>query len=326
MNVLFFATSIILVPTSLALSSSTTIKTPIVICPGFGNDVIDYIEPLKQSREVGLTSVLERRGFESVNIVNVKRLDWVLVANGFLDKNFYSNSVLPTGKSYQWYIRRLKETVNEAYEKSGGQKVLLLGHSAGGWLCRASMGDGLWEDNVRASDRICGLVTIGAIHYPPEDNSKCVTRGILTFLDQNYPGAFLESEGIKYVSVGSDAITGSQSKDVSTAADKLYATRGEGSSSRVAFTSYEAVCGKGDVTGDGVVPLEWSLLDNTKKITLKDVFHSINVAGTTTPTDRWYGSENVIDTWLPQALEEVGVLPKKGFFAELELFKNKLFQ
>ena len=27
--------------------------TPVVICPGFGNDRIDYYEPLQQSREVG---------------------------------------------------------------------------------------------------------------------------------------------------------------------------------------------------------------------------------------------------------------------------------
>jgi len=138
----------------------------------------------------------------------------------------------------------------------------------------------------------------------------------LTFLDENYPGAFLEPEGIKYVSVGSDAIVGNREREETSEMDKIYAARGEGSSSRVAYTSYESVCGKGGVTGDGVVPLEWSLLENTKQILLKDVFHSINVAGTTVPTQNWYGSEDVIDRWLPQALEEVGLL-KKNWFLDL---------
>lgn len=314
-------------PSALALlspfvSTSATapgIDTPVVLCPGFGNDRIDYVEPLQQPADVGLVSVLQRRGFSNVHIVPVARGDWVRVAGGLLDvPAFYTNTALPTGRGYGWYIQRLKDTVNEAYEASGGQRVLLLGHSAGGWLARAAMANGLWdlEGDVRTADRICCLTTIGAIHQPPVDCGTCVTHGALAYTDREYPGALLANEGIAYVSVGGDAIRGNDkvadNDTRQTQADRVDATRGEGSQARVAFTSYKAVCGNGYTTGDGVVPLEWTQLPGAKHLTLDGVLHSINEAGTTLPTDRWYGSEGVIDRWLPTAMKEAGIGNKQS--------------
>ena len=65
-------------------------------------------------------------------------------------------------------------------------------------------------------------------------------------------------------------------------------------------------CGRGDVTGDGVVPLDWTLLEGSKQLKLPGVLHSMNEAGTTLPTDRWYGADKVVDTWLPTVREAVG--------------------
>ena len=39
--------------------------------------------------------------------------------------------------------------------------------------------------------------------------------------------------------------------------------------------------GRGDVTGDGVVPLTFTQLDGAEQIVLDGVLHSINEAGTT---------------------------------------------
>ncbi len=185
----------------------------------------------------------------------------------------------------------------------------------GGWLARAAMGNGLWSSNeneIRASEKISCLVTIGAIHKAPEDASTCVTRGALKFVEENYPGAFLKDEGIKYISVGGKAIVGKNDVDPNlddkTEADEIYSVRGEGSASKVAFTSYEAVCGDGTKIGDGVVPFEWSMLDGARQIELDGVLHSINEAGTTLPTDRWYGGENVVDRWLPDVLDEINLV------------------
>jgi len=49
------------------------------------------------------------------------------------------------------------------------------------------------------------------------------------------------------------------------------------------------------------------LLEGSKTIVLDGVLHSINEAGTTLPTDRWYGSDAVLDRWLQEALEEAGI-------------------
>mmetsp|Transcript_63890 Transcript_63890/g.71522 ORF Transcript_63890/g.71522 Transcript_63890/m.71522 type:complete len:455 (-) Transcript_63890:101-1465(-) len=351
---------------------------PVVICPGFGNDSIDYDTPLEQAAEVGLQSVLARRGFAATQIytVPIKRQDWLRVATGLLDiPDFYVGRAKPTGLGYGWYVKRLKETVDRAYTESGGEKVLVIGHSAGGWLARAAMADGIWSESteaeaetaaendenkdeaagtssstvvVRTSERIRCLATIGSIHAVPDQEATCVTRGALKYTDENYPGAYLKQEGIGYVSIGGAAIVGDNEKKKkkdntngndtnnktvdpekekkeqeedeqqqlfllstngsSSEVDDFYATRGEGSANRVAYTSYKAVSGNGNLLGDGVVPLQWTQLAGAKQLTLDNVLHSINEAGTTFPTDRWYGSEAVIDRWLPTVLEECGNL------------------
>lgn len=305
---------------------------PVVICPGFGNDSIDYDTPLEQPAEVGLKSVLARRGFDPSQIytVPVKRGDWIKVAGGLLDfPDFYLGNAKPTGFGYGWYLKRLKETVDLAYDQQEGinkEKVLVIGHSAGGWLARAAMADGEWSKDelveARTSDRVRCLVTMGAIHKVPDDESTCVTRGALKFTDENYPGAFLKDEGIGYVSIGGSAIVGDESKDTGentqpsdlqgSEADDYYKLRGEGNSNRVAFTSYKAVAGDGNLIGDGVVPLEWTQLEGSKQLQLSDVLHSINEAGTTFPTDRWYGSEKIIDQWLPTVMEEANLKKQSG--------------
>ena len=325
------ATTTRITTTALQLPKQPISSTPVVICPGFGNDLIDYYEPLSQSREVGLVAGLERRGFdpELISVVPVERKDWLRVAGGLLDWKFYLNQAEPTGGGYGWYLERFRTTVNEAYAKNKDDncRVLVIGHSAGGWLARAGMGDGTWctlteegeteeskaessadedETATRTADRICGLVTVGAIHKPPVSVASCVTRGALAFTDQSYPGAFLQDEGVAYVSIGGAAIVGNIDKESDVNAmneEDLFKAK----VARVAFTSYEAVCGQGDVMGDGVVPLSWTQLEGSKQLQLDGVLHSINEAGTTIPTDRWYGSEGVIDRWLPTVLEEAGI-------------------
>eukprot|EP00584_Thalassiosira_punctigera_P001476 CAMPEP_0172531722 /NCGR_PEP_ID=MMETSP1067-20121228/5005_1 /TAXON_ID=265564 ORGANISM="Thalassiosira punctigera, Strain Tpunct2005C2" /NCGR_SAMPLE_ID=MMETSP1067 /ASSEMBLY_ACC=CAM_ASM_000444 /LENGTH=389 /DNA_ID=CAMNT_0013316125 /DNA_START=191 /DNA_END=1360 /DNA_ORIENTATION=+ len=307
-------------------------KIPIVICPGFGNDQIDYLNPLDQGDEFGFVSALSRRGFnpDLIQVLPLDRIEWFRVAGGLFDiPNFYTGNCRPEGLGYGWYVKRLRKTIEEAYVKAGGEeRVILVGHSAGGWLARAALGDGSWDaedgepgDNdsnseVRASDRVRALITIGAIHKPPAGNaaSTCVTRGALSYLDQTYPGAYLSKEGVAYVSVGGDAVLGRRQVEVdgkaktgSEEVNNVYEVRGEGSASSVAYTSYGAVSGNGEMTGDGVVPLEWSLLEGSSTIVLDGVLHSINEAGTTMPTDRWYGADKVVDRWLVEALEEAGI-------------------
>ena len=200
-------------------SPASLSKIPIVICPGFGNDQIDYLNPLNQGEEYGFVAVLARRGFDPnlIRVLPLERYEWIKVARGLFDiPNFYTGNCRPEGLGYGWYVKRLRRTIEEAYVNAGNkEKVIVIGHSAGGWLARAALGDGSWDTiiigdetttsnaristvNTRAADRVRALVTIGAIHKPPTGDavSTCVTRGALSYLDQMYPGAFHAKEGI----------------------------------------------------------------------------------------------------------------------------------
>jgi len=377
---LFRATTTLSLPSSsLRLSSSSSTaasnsrttnlsRVPIVICPGFGNDSSDYTNPLNRGTEYGFITALTKRGFDRnlITAVPLKRWEWLRVALGVFDvPNFYSGTCKPTGLGYGWYISRLRQTIEQAYIYGGQEeKVILIGHSAGGWLARAALGDGSWDttsalltyndDNansinvapapttttttttttkIRASDRIRALITLGAIHKVPAYSysqhhehdegdakkttsggpSSCVTRGALDYVNSMYPGPYLSNEGIAYISVGGDAIMGVQRRRQQLKQQQKQIDNEEEASEEaeaaasVAYTSYQAVCGNGNTTGDGVVPLDWTLLDGSRSIILPGVYHSINKAGTALHNDNWYGGDNVIDFWLYDALDEMGI-------------------
>jgi len=151
------------------------------------------------------------------------------------------------------------------------------------------------------------LVTLGAPHFPPPEGKACATRGALKAVDDECPGAFLE--GLKYMTVCGTAIEGEESaKSSGTDVDRLYASRGEGSAGRVAYVNYQSLTGVGSQKGDGVIPLSCAHLPGAEQVTLEGVVHSINEAGTTMPTERWYGSEGVVDRWWGPAMEMLGIV------------------
>lgn len=293
-------------------------ETPIVICPGFANEANDY--------KSSLIASLEKRGFQSKNIYTlpIKRFDWIRVASGMFDfPNFYTGNCSPTGLSYGWYIKCLKETVDKAYKNCGNKKIILIGHSAGGWLARAAMGDGNWSKDgndamdtniIRTADRIRCLVTVGSIHKEPKNSATCVTKGALMNTNRLYPGAFLKNEGIGYVSVGGYALTGDNTYAESR--NKINVPFHEDYklqiSPKVAYKSYKAVAGEGNLDGDGIVPLEWTKLEGSKHVKLEGVLHSAHFARKAKQQNSWYGSENILDNWLTCALDEAGINSRIG--------------
>jgi triacylglycerol esterase/lipase EstA (alpha/beta hydrolase family) len=152
---------------------------PVVILPGFGNAGLDYVTPLGANESVGLKAALERRGFNTVEVVPVDRTDWLRVAGGLLDADFRAGEGTPDGRAFGWYLERTGETVRKAKAKAAASgdadaRVLLLGHSAGGWLARAALGDGTPESSLArliAAEDICGLVTLGTPHLPPPEGT-----------------------------------------------------------------------------------------------------------------------------------------------------------
>ena len=83
-------------------------------------------------------------------------------------------------------------------------------------------------------------------------------------------------DDIAYVTVGGDAVAGSD--------------EGEDVISKAAFNAYKMVCGRGDVSGDGVIPLEWTQLDGAQQVVLPGVVHSIAEPGGAQPRAEWHGA------------------------------------
>jgi len=181
-------------------------------------------------------------------------------------------------------------------EGKGGAdpRVLLLGHSAGGWLARALCD----TDEAWAREHVRGIVSLGAPHLGPPPAVPDQTRGTVGNLNKRAPGACLaqtasaKAPGFFYVTVASDRVVGDDDAP-------------PGSATKIAYNSYQMVCGDGAVPGDGVVPLNSAHLDGANVQLTLGCFHSINEAGTTRPTDDWYGAEPVVDSWLAAVAEQL---------------------
>lgn len=275
------------------------VKYPVVICPGFGNAAKDYTDPLDGGEEKAMEAALERRGLDTF-VVPVERSDWLKVASAVTTLDFWKGTCRPDGPAYNWYLQKVKDTVRASLEETGASKVLLVGHSAGGWLARAALAEGEWEEGVASQDVVAGLVTLGSPHFAgPMD----MTRGALTFTSTEYPGAFLKDKGISYVTVAGAAVMG----------DKDAPRR---SRARFAYGSYQTVCGEGETMGDACVPLVFAHLEGAEQVTLEGVFHSVD------KPDEWYGAEGVVDRWLDTVAQELSPSVKGGGAPLIEMFAS----
>lgn len=269
---------------------------PFVILPGFGNDEMDYFNPLNNGFEGSIKNSLQSRGIEHVSIVPIKRSQWLNIARAVFTLDFWKNECKPCNL-FDFYFKEVDRTVRDL-QKKHQKPVVLIGHSAGGWIARAILADGKWgvrdekdKDLFSSSDLVIGVVTLGAPHFPPAENTMCMTRGALKYVDTEYPGAFLQDEcGIFYITVGGSAVMGN------SAAPK-------GTPELFAAGSYKQVTGSTDElyveAGDGVVPLKYTHLEGAQQITIPEAWHSIQA-----PSNEWYGgADKIVDRWFPQTLK-----------------------
>ena len=276
---------------------------PFVILPGFGNDMVDYINPMKRDSAFGLVNVLQSRGIKNVFVVPIRRTDWLNILWGIFKPDFWRGECRPLDL-FRFYCNQVDVTVRHA-RMSTGNPVILVGHSAGGWLGRAILSDGFWMKDIdnndhgnqtRSTELVAGLVSLGSPHYPPVANASDMTRGAIRHVDFHYPGAFLSgsikkesTDRIFYVTVGGAAVLGNSTAD-------------RGSASKFAANSYLQVTGnswnRGEEIGDGVVPLSASHLEGALQITIPEAWHSIQAPG-----DMWYGGDALIDKWLQPTLQ-----------------------
>ena len=304
-----------LVPSSVRMPSTPPSNVKILILPGFGNDQKDYF--LQEAPEGSLVQSLQGRGWlfdggydddtnnndktnggatnqNQIRVLPVARSDWLKVfTNGVFDWDFWIGEAPAKGSAFGWYLDCVTREIQKLCQDDN-DRVVLLGHSAGGWLARAALGYCGSNSRTDANEdeqssitsfpleKVLGLVTLGTPHLPPPPSVMDVTRGALRLTHETFPNDF-HAPDLFYITVMGQSVRGARQ----VRQKPWEPTTATG----FAYESYQGVCGDGSTIGDGVVPGCAGHLTGATQIDLAGVLHSINAPA------NWYGSTNVLDSW-----------------------------
>lgn len=247
--------------TAQALEGKT--RLPVVILPGLGNAATDYAT---------LTERLAQNGHAAVTVAPVRRWQWLLNARGVLTRAYWTGELQPS-PTLDWYFAAVGIAIEQACaaQPDGGERgsINMVAHSAGGWLARAYL-----AEHAPQSLRVASLVTLGTPHVAPPPGSPDQTRGLLRYVASRCD--------IRVARFASVAGCGTRGKAVGTGSVR----------EAVAFASYAAVCGDGDVDGDGITPVCATKVTDARRV-LCECDHSM----LTSPRN-WYGSEHALAQWI----------------------------
>ncbi len=212
-----------------------TDKEPIVLLGGFGSHWSDYRAAARL-----LANITGRRVF----IAGITRLSWLLASVS----------------DYSLLIDRAHAAVCHALRQTGARKVILIGHSAGGVVGRAYLGDRMIEPHHRTYsgyERVSQLLMVGSPLRMPKHASQ---RGIRAagWVDEAYPGAYYAPQ-VRYVSIRGRYVEGKPNGNLRE---------------RQAYYNYRFISQDGAQWGDGVVPLSLSELEGASTLELECVGHS----------------------------------------------------
>lgn len=177
-------------------------------------------------------------------------------------------------RGYGQLIFGIASAVDNALLGSESKKAILVGHSAGGVASRVYIGGDPPYGGRRYSGhrRVSHLITLGSPHLA--NGSKPIPP--IDTTNNLFPGALHETSGLKYLSVAGAATDGAKSAR--------------------AHRRYGRLVPDGRVPGDGVVPVEATLLPGAESVVLEDVHHSA-IHG------RWYGADlSTVERWWPTEL------------------------
>jgi triacylglycerol esterase/lipase EstA (alpha/beta hydrolase family) len=226
---------------------------PIVLVGGYRSHWRYY-----QSFGRSLARVSGRRVF----ITSIQPITWMIAR--------YIDSAL--------MVTRTSQAVQYALAQTGAQKVILVGHSAGGVIARAYLADRLMKQAPTVYNGyryVSRVITLGS-PLKAVDGAQHPELRLAAWLDQEFPGAYYAPE-IQYLSVYGKLIEG-----------RRFGTPMQ----RRAYAYYHYLSGTGGQWGDGVVPSALSQVDGIPSLELNDVGHS-PLWGT-----RWYGGdESIIRSW-----------------------------
>jgi len=191
-------------------------------------------------------------------MVEVTRDDW-----------FKSNSA----EGWVNILNKVKDKVAFALKENQAKKVDLIGHSSGGIMLRLYLSSDRFKNSIyNGKSTSSNLITLGSPH-------KAVKATALRkFVDEKYPGNFFNN--INYVSIGGEVEINSKHTSILT---KL-----------IARGSYKSISGDKNQSGDGLVPLCSSLLENSQQIILPETVHG-GIFG-----KNWYGSNSKVREWWHQ--------------------------
>jgi pimeloyl-ACP methyl ester carboxylesterase len=202
--------------------------------------------------------LLEEVSGSPVRIARITPLDW---ARGYL-------------AGFGQLVFEVATAVDRALLESPSDKVVLIGHSAGGLACRVYLGGDKPYGGRRWSGhrRVSRLITLGTPHVVKESKRlEPISR-----INGLFPGALHTPSGLRYVSVASQAVDGTDSSG--------------------ARRRYERFAENGSVMGDGVVPVESALLPGSEHTVLDGLLHNRRMG-------RWYGSDReTVEDWWPEEL------------------------
>jgi hypothetical protein len=167
-------------------------------------------------------------------------------------------------------LLRLDRTVALALEEGPADAVTLVGHSSGGVMGRLYLSPEPFEGHRFAGlEKVRHLITLGSPHHN--------VRGarLRRWVDRTLPGAHF-APGVAYTTVAGRAIRGDP---------------GGSLKERGVARLYRHLCGRGDVWGDGLVPVPSARLEGAREVVLDGVYHA-PLAGA-----RWFGSGDVVPQW-----------------------------
>jgi len=211
------------------------------------------------------------------------------------------------GGSFTFYMKKLKPVVERMAREHG--KVTLVGHSAGGWIARLFVGAAPYDGAVYGgAPQVERLVTLGSPHlsleeYPfgrVEEVREGEDEGLparakgssLQYANYLYPTA--ADSGMPVVCIQGQSVLGRRWSGGSVWAKWIQEEGSPGGTveEALALGSYEALCGEGNVWGDGITPVDTGLLPGAEHVVLKGVKHNPGVEG-------WYGQDDVVAQWEP---------------------------
>lgn len=235
---------------------------PVLILPGLGNSTADY---------ASLASNLVARGHAAVSIAPVARWKWSLNARGFFTSDYWKGTLRPE-QVLKWYFGCVDLGLKELFEAGVDREgISVIGHSAGGWLGRAYL-----AECAPAELRVSTLVTLGTPHKAPPEGQIDQTRGLLNYIDSHCEVSDLVDD---FVCVAGSGTVGKQF--------------GKGSVGEyVAYLSYAAVSGEGNVDGDGVTPVNAACATSGKLVVCEDCDHSMLTS------EKWYGNGAAYQKWV----------------------------